>query len=137
MAQRHGKHTVVMLGAQDFSAHADNTEFSDEYETAETTTYGRKRKNYLKGLGDGTITTGGTYDDGAAGPGAIFEAAILDETPVAFTYRQAGTGATLPQRIVDVLVTKYSTSSPVADKVAWTAEMQMVGDEIDDTPQPA
>lgn len=136
MAQRHGKDTVVMLGVQDFSAHADNTEFSDEYETSETTTYGRKRKNYIKGLGDGTITTGGTYDDGATGPGAIFQAAILSETPTTFTYRQAGTGTGLPQREVEVLVTKYSTSSPVADKVAWSAEMQMVSDEIDDTPQP-
>jgi hypothetical protein len=135
MAQRHGKDTVVKLGAQDFSAHADNTEFSDEYDTAETTTYGRKRKNYVKGLGDGTITTGGTYDDGAAGPGAIFQAAILSETPATFIYQQAGTGTGLPQRSVDVLVTKYSTSSPVADKVAWSAELQMVGDEIDDTPQ--
>lgn len=135
MPQRHGKHTVVKLGADDFSAHADNTEFSDEYETAETTTYGRKRKNYVKGLGDGTITTGGTYNDSAGGPGEIFEAAILSEVPVAFLYQPAGTGTGLPQRSVDVLVTKYSTSSPVADKVAWSAEMQMVSDEIDDTPQ--
>jgi hypothetical protein len=134
--QRHGKHTVVMLGVEDFSAHADNTEFSEEFDTSETTTYGRKRKNFVKGLGNGTITTGGTYDDGASGPAAVFKPHLESDTPVDFTYRPAGTGAGLPQRVVSVLVTKFSTSSPVADKVAWSAEMQMVSDEIDDTPQP-
>jgi hypothetical protein len=32
-------------------------------------------------------------------------------------------------------VKKFVTSHPAADKVAWSAEFQMVSDEIDDTPQ--
>jgi hypothetical protein len=135
MAQRHGKDTVVTIGGDDFSAHADNTEFADEYDMSETTTYGRKRKNYIQGLGDGTITTGGTYDDSVGGPGEIFQALIASGATVAFVFQISGAGTGKPQRTVDVKVSKYSTSSPVADKVAWSAELQMVGDEIDDTPQ--
>lgn len=135
MAQLHGKHTKVTIDAEDYSAHSDSTEWSDETDMSETTTYGRKRKNYLAGLEDGKITVGGTYDDGAAGPAAIFEPIKSAGLPVEFVILVAGAGTGKPSRKVDVLVKTFTVSSPVADKVAWSAELQMVGDEIDLTPQ--
>lgn len=135
MTFAHGKDTFVSIDAQDYSPFANSTEFNDETEMGEVTGYGRKRKNYIGGIEDGTITTGGSYDYGATGPGAIFIPLKKSKEVVEFIYQIAGTGTGLPQRAVDVIVKKFTTSSPVADKVAWSAELQMVSDEIDDTPQ--
>jgi hypothetical protein len=131
----HGKDTVVKIGGDDLSAYTDSTEFNDETAMSKVTTYGRQRENYVSGLGDGTITIGGSYDYGVTGPGAILNPLKLSGATEPFIYQVAGTGTGLPQRLVDVKVKKFTTSSPVADKVAWSAELQMVGDEINDDAQ--
>jgi len=135
MTNFHGKVTVVKLNNVDYSAFANSTDFKDATETHENTTYGRDRKTYAAGLGDGTVSVGGFYDNTAvSGPRALFKPLKAAGTAVPFTYRPEGTGAGKAQSLVNVIVSSFEESSPVGDMVTWTAELQMTG-VLDETPQ--
>lgn len=134
MAFRHGKDTVVTLNAVDLSAFSNSTAFNDETEANETTTYGRNRKTYMGGLGDGKVTLQGVYDDGAAGPRATIKPLKAAGTAVEFVFQPEGVGAGKAQSVVDVIVTAYNETAPVGDVIAWTCEMQMTG-PLDETDQ--
>ncbi len=130
MAFIHGKNTVVLWGAVNLSAFAESTDWNDETDAEDVTTYGptRTRKSYAGSLGDGKITCTGTADDGAAGPAAILEPLKDAAALVTFTLRKKGTGSGLPQKIVSVIITAYNETLPVAGYSKWTCEMQMSGD---------
>lgn len=126
MAFIHGKGTFVSLDGDDLSTYTNNTEYSGEADTHETTTYGKNSKTYAGGLKDGTATISGIYDDGAAGPRAVIKPLL--GTTVEFIYRPEGTGATKPQDTVDVIVQSYEETAPVGDMIAWSAELQFTDD---------
>lgn len=130
MAFRHGKDTVVKLEETDISGITNQTAFNDGKDTHDTTTYGNERKTYIAGLGDGTVTISGNSSDGPTGARAIIEPLMDAGDPVAFTFQPYGTGTGLAQTVVDVIVSKFNESNPVADKVAWTAELQMTGPKV-------
>jgi len=134
MAFRHGKDTVVLLNSSDISPYTNTTAMTDETDTNEVTCYGAARKAYIAGLGDGTFTIGGVYDDTVAGPRAIIKPLKAAGAPVNFKYRPEGTGAGKAQSSVSVIIKSFNTSSPVAEQVAWTAELQMTG-TLDETNQ--
>lgn len=134
MAFRHGKDTVVKLNAIDLSAFSNQTQFGDETEANETTTYGRARKTYMGGLGDGKITLQGVYDDGASGPRAIIKPLKAAGTAVTFLFQPEGTGSGKAQSSVSVIITAFNETAPVADVIGWTCEMQMTG-PLDETDQ--
>lgn len=136
MAKKHGRHTVVKLNSVDLSAFTNNTEFNDEVENHDTTTYGNERKTYDAGLGDGTITISGFYDDGASGPRATIRPLMVAKAAVPFLYQPEGTGSGKAQSAVDVLINSYTESAPVADMITWECELQMTGD-LDETDQSA
>lgn len=135
MTNVHGKNTVVTLNGVDYSAFSNSTDFKDATEAHETTTYGRNRKTYHSGLGDGTVSVGGLYDNTvSSGPRNLFKPLKAAGSAVEFVYRPEGTGSGKAQSIVDVIITQFDESSPVGDMVTWTAELQMTGD-LDETPQ--
>jgi hypothetical protein len=135
MTNVHGKVTVVTLNGVDYSAYANKTDFKDSTDTHENTTYGRDRKTYHGGLGDGTVSVGGFYDNTAvAGPRALFKPLKAAGNAVVFVYRPEGTGAGKAQSIVSVLISSFEESSPVGDMVTWSAELQMTG-VLDETAQ--
>jgi hypothetical protein len=134
MAFKHGQDTVVKLNAVDLSAFTNTTSFGDETETHEVTCYGNSRKRYSAGLGDGKVTIGGVYDDGASGPRATIKPLKAAGTAVAFIFQPEGTGAGKAQSTVDVIIKSYNESAPVGDMISWTAELQMDGD-LDETDQ--
>lgn len=134
MAFRHGKDTVVTLNAVNLSAFSNSTAFNDETEANETTTYGRARKTYMAGLGDGKVTLQGVYDDGASGPRATILPLKAAGTAVEFVFQPEGVGVGKAQSTVDVIITAYNEAAPVGDVIAWTCEMQMTGPK-DDTDQ--
>ena len=53
---------------------------------------------------------------------------------MSLVYRPEGTGSGKPEAEVDVLVSSYEESAPVADMITFTAELQG-SDDIDDTAQ--
>jgi hypothetical protein len=134
MTNVHGSGTFVSLDGEDVSPFTNSTTFGDGSDVHETTTYGRSRKTYFAGLGDGKITIGGFYDNGATGPRAVIKPLMAAGDPVEFIYRPEGTGAGLPQSKVDVVISSFNESSPVGDMVTWTCELQMT-DDLDESDQ--
>lgn len=135
MALRHGKDTVVRINSTDISAFTNSTAMTDETDTNEVTCYGAARKAYIAGLGDGSFTIGGVHDDSIAGARAVIKPLKAAGTAVPFQYRPEGTGSGKAQSSVNVIVKSFNMSSPVAEQVAWTAELQMTG-ALDETNQP-
>lgn len=135
MAFAHGRDTVVKLNDVDLSLFTNATTFNDSTDSHDVTCYGADRKAYNSGLGDGTVTIAGVYDDGATGPRATIKPLKAAGTAVTFLFQPEGTGSGKAESSVSVIVTAYNESAPVADMISWTAELQMTGDltETDQT----
>jgi hypothetical protein len=69
------------------------------------------------------MSAGGIYDNTAStGPRAVIEPLVGTKVPA--VRRPEGTGSGKPQDTVDVVVTSYVETSPVADMVTWSVELQ-------------
>lgn len=132
MAFIHGKETVIKLGASDLSAFTNTSTFTRTADSHDVTTYGKDDHVFAGGLGNGTASMGGIYDNGATGPRDVIEPLI--GTEVVLTRQPEGTGSGLPQDVVDVIITSYVETSPVADMVSWSCEMQL-SDAVNSTNQ--
>lgn len=125
MAKTHGKKTVVIIDAVDLSQYSNNSTVEITADSHDTTTYGKDWHVFDAGLLTSNFTVSGFYDSTAStGPRAKLEALIIAATKVNFKHRPEGTGSGLPQDSVDVLVTKYTQTHPVADYVTWSVELQ-------------
>jgi len=122
MAWVHGKNTVIILSGSDLSTYCNTSSFGRKSDKHDLTTYGKDDHVYDGGLGDGSASIGGFYDNTAAGPRDIIEPLI--GTVVTLIRRPEGTGSGKPQDLVDVLVEEYVETSPVADYVTWSAKLQ-------------
>lgn len=122
MAFVHGRDTFISIAATDLSAFTNTSEFTRTADSHDVTTYGKDDHVFSGGLGNGTFTCGGVYDNGASGPRDTLEPLI--GTVVALIRRPEGTGSGLPQDTVNILITSYVETSPVADMVAWSLEGQ-------------
>lgn len=127
MARSHGKETVIILDGNNISAYCDTSELNQEVDEHDVTTYGSDDHVVDYGLGSGSMTMGGVYDNTAAGPKAIIEGIQDGRALVTLIRRIEGTGSGLPQESVSVLVKKYTETAPVADYVRWTCEMTKSG----------
>lgn len=135
MAKLHGRHTVVTLGGDSLTAFSNNSQLEITSDSHDTTTYGNDSHIFSGGLLNGTCTISGFYDTTAAtGPRAVIQPLI--GTVVELVHQPEGAGATKPQDVVDVLVTKYTQTHPVADMVTWSVDLQFSGD-VDSTAQSA
>lgn len=128
MAFVHGKDTYVSLDDQDVSTFTNSTTYNREADSHDVTTYGKGSHVFQGGLKGGTCTLSGVYESGASGPRAVI--APMLGTTVEFIFRPEGTGTGLPEDTVDVVVTAYNESSPVADMIQWTAELQLSDDVV-------
>lgn len=134
MAFKHGKGTVVSIDGDSMTAFSNNIEFKRTADSHDVTTFGKNSHVYEGGLLDGTATVTGIYDDGEASPEATISPLI--GTVVELVYQPEGVGSGKPTRTVDVLVMGYTETSPVADMITWTAELQM-SDDVTNTTQGA
>lgn len=132
MAFIHGKETFISLDANDLSAFSNTSSLTRAADSHDVTAYGADNHAFFGGLGNGTCSIGGIYDNGVTGPRAVIEPLV--GTVVELIRRPEGTGAGLPEVTVDVLVVNYVETAPVADMVTWTAELQLSG-AVDDTAQ--
>lgn len=135
MAFVHGKDLAVSLDGDSLSAYCNNVEFEQEAEAHDVTTFGKDSKVFFGGLKEGTATLEGTYDNTAGtGPAAVVRPLL--GTTVEFIYQPEGVGSGKPTHTVDVVVTNYSETAPVADMVTWSAELQL-SDDVATTTQGA
>lgn len=127
MAFIHGKNTVITLDGDDLSTYTTTSNFEKSSDSHDVTTYGKDAHVFAGGLLNGTATMSGIYDSTAStGPRAVIEPLV--GTNVTLIRRPEGTGSGLPQDSVNVLVTKYTETNPVADMVTWSCDMQLSDD---------
>ncbi len=134
MAFVHGKNTYLSLDGDDLSAFCTTSTLTRKADKHDVTTYGSNSHKYQGGLGDGTASISGVYDNTATGPRGVIEPLI--GTTVELIRRPDGTGSGKAQDTVDVVVEEYVETSPVADMVTWSATLQLTGD-VDSTAQSA
>lgn len=126
MANVHTKLTIVKLGAADISTFSNESEFVRKADVHDKTCYGADDHVYHGGLGDSTFKVGGLYDNTATtGSRNVIEPLI--GTTVVLTRQLEGAGSGKPQDVVDMVVTSYTESSPVADMIKWSMEGQCSG----------
>ena len=127
MAFVHGKGSVVSLGGSDLSIYSNSVEWERSGDSHDVTTYGKNAHVKQGGLLDGSASISGIYDNTASvGPRAVINPKI--GTVVALVWRPEGTGAGKPMDTVNVLVTTYSESSPVADMITFSVELELSDD---------
>jgi hypothetical protein len=135
MGKQHGRHTVVTLDGEALTQYANNSQLEITADSHDTTTYGKDSHVFSGGLKNGTATISGFYDSTAlTGPRAVL--LPLVGTVVELIHQPEGVGSGKPQDKVDVLVTKYTQTHPVADMVTWAVDLQF-SDDVDSTPQAA
>lgn len=128
MAFRHGKYAEITVNSNDLSAFCDSAELSIDVDTAETSTFGSDWKTHLAGLAGGTIELSGNYDPTATtGPAAVLMALI---GAAAFPVVLFPGGDVTGQRshTFNAILTSYSESSPVGDKVTFSASLLADGE---------
>ncbi|QJY51251.1 hypothetical protein [Pseudonocardia broussonetiae] len=132
MAFVHGKGTAVTIDGGDLSVYTNNVAFNRSADTHDVTTFGKGSKVYAAGLKDGTGTVSGIYDNTAlVSPGAVLRP-LVGAAAVQLVYMPEGAGTGKPVATVDVLVTGYEETAPVADMVTWSCSLQF-SDDIADT----
>ena len=127
MAFVHGKGSVTTLGGSDLSAYGNSVEWGRKADVHDVTTFGKNAHVKQGGLLDGTAKIEGIYDNTATvGPRAVINPKI--GTVVALVWRPEGTGTGKPQETVNVLVAGYTESSPVADMIKWSVDLELSDD---------
>lgn len=116
----------------DISAYCDNVQMPRQIETADTTGFGvsGSAKTYVVGLVDGTISISGSFDaNGASSVDAVLSGVLGQDASLTFLYKvsNAAVSATNPSWGGECFMTSYEVSSPVADKVSFSAEFQITG----------
>jgi hypothetical protein len=123
----HGRNTQVFLAGVNLSSNTTNSQVELTADSHDITTYGKNSHVFQGGLLNGSGTVSGIYDKSVSdGPRVAVRPLI--GTTVAFIHRPEGTGTGLPQDSVQVVVTKYTQTSPVADMVTWAIDLQFSDD---------
>lgn len=130
MATTHGKGACFKLDNQagtlvDLSAYCDTMDVSLTSDNAEDTTYStatHPAKGYLPGLKDGTISVGGPWDS----PLDRHMDLILGRAGT-FEVGPDGSGTGDVKYTGEGILTEYSVSPPVNDKITWSATIQVTG----------
>jgi hypothetical protein len=132
MAFRHGKGAAFKLDNSsgslvDLSAYIDEVGFPQSVETGETTTFGKTAKTYIVGLTDSTLSVNGKWDSTLDAHVAAVIAAQSAGTvaSVSFEYGPEGTASGRIKYSGEALVTSFEVSSPVADVVTFSLELQV------------
>lgn len=126
MARIHGKNTVITIDGTDMSSFIDDSTFSQSGDVHDTTAYGQDNRSYIGGLIDGTFSISGHYDDGTDNPRDAIPA-LLGGAAVTIVRSPEGTGTGLAQDSFSAICTSYDESSPVDDKISFSADFQITG----------
>jgi len=127
-----GHNTVISLDnaggtPTDISVYVDSVSgFDLGSASLDVTAFTNTAQNFILGLDTSpSVTISGSWDDGTFH--TFMTAARATKTPKTFRVSYAGTAATKPYVQAEVLITSYSISSGAADKVSWTASLQVTG----------
>ncbi len=125
MAFYHGRLGEFTLNSVALTTFCDSLEIGIETDTAEVTTFGDSWKEFIAGTSGGTISISGSFDPTTtSGPASAITGTL--RTVVTFIAEPAGSAAT-QHRTGSCIVTSYSESADVGDRVTFSAEMQITG----------
>lgn len=129
MAFRHGRYAEITVNAKDLSAFCDSADLGIDVDTSDTTVFGASWKTAIAGLAGATLELSGDYDPTATtGPAAVLTA-LIGADPFAVVVYPGGNVSGQVSRSFDAILTKYKESSPVGDKVTFSASL-LVTDAI-------
>lgn len=131
MAFRHGSKAQLTVNGVDLSTFCDSIELSISPETADTTAFGSTWRTMIPGLIGASLSVSGNYDPTAStGPAdAIFAAITAQNTAgyVAVVDKPGGTATGQRTNSFNAIVSGYTESSAVDDKVTFGFELTVTG----------
>lgn len=131
MAFRHGSKAELTVNSVNLSAFCDSIELSISPETADVTAFGSTWRNFIPGLIGATLSASGSYDPAAStGPADAIFAAITAQNSagyVAVVDKPGGTASGQRTNSFNAIVSGYTESSAVDDKVAFGFELTVTG----------
>lgn len=122
-----GKSGHVAVSGTTLSTFCTNVDgFPGKVDTLDTTTYGKNRKTYIPGLGDGNISMSFNWDPTAVtGPDAVLSALIVTPALVTVVHGPQGNTTGQVKYSVSAILTDWKVSTPVAGLVTGSATFQM------------
>lgn len=127
MAFRHGRFAEITIAANDLSDYCDTADLSIDVDTSDTSTFGSTWKTAITGMAGATVDLGGNYDPTATtGPAAVLTGLIGDD-PFAVEVFPGGDVTGQASRTFNAILTSYKESSPVGDKVTFSASLLVTG----------
>lgn len=130
MAPRAGRFAAVTAGGTALSAYIDSSEYSQDIDTAETTTYSTSSnsKTYIVTLQGATLSFSGHWDPtSSTGPAALINTIISAGTAVTWVHYPGGTASGQRSNTFSGIVTNFTESSDVGDDVKFSCEVLMTG----------
>jgi hypothetical protein len=128
MAFRHGKNAQITINAIDLSTFCDSVELGIDIDTADTTMFGSTWNSALVGLIGATVPLSGAYDPTAStGPASAIWTCITGGVPVAVVLKPGGTLTGQRTNSFNAILTNYTETSAVNDKVVFKAELLVTG----------
>lgn len=122
---RHGKKTAVLFGNYNLSSYLNEASMSSQSETSETTAFGDSAKTYITSLQDATVSLSGMFE-GLAND-ATLNTALTNTNSTLVTICTTGLVAGEPCFFGVSRSNSYEISSPVADVVTVTSDLQLDG----------
>lgn len=126
MAFYHGKAAEITVNSKNLSAFCDSADLSIDIDTADTTTFSASWKTALAGLAGGSLELSGNFDPTTTTGPASALTSLIGAAPFAVIYEPAGAAAT-QSRTFNAILTSYKESSPVGDKVTFSAGLLVTG----------
>lgn len=126
MAFKHGKAAEITVNSVALSTFCDTADLNIDIDTADTTTFGASWKTALAGLAGGSLELKGNFDPTTTtGPASALTSLIGDD-PFPVVYEPGG-AASNQSRTFNAILTNYKESSPVGDKVTFSATLLVTG----------
>lgn len=128
LAFTHGKNSAYFIDdtsavLTDISSFVDSVEgLPGEQEFADVTAYGDEGHRNIPGLENSSHTIGGSWD-----PTLDAILGVRRTATASFEFGPAGSAVGSVKYSGECWITSYAVSSPVAEKVSWTANIQVDG----------
>jgi len=128
MAFKHGSDSTVTVDDSGGTARSitgvDNVTFTQNGEPAEVTSLGDNAKAFIAGLKDASCSISGSWDVTATTGNDVVLGGIVGGSAGTIVYSPDGGTTTYT---FEAFCTSYEMSSPVADKVSFSADFQQTG----------
>jgi len=123
MAKVHGKGQYLKIGTSVASGSSSSIDWEDSGAVSDTTSMGDDSETGIPGIGSGSFTATGWYDDGTAD--ALLAMANTQQT---VEYGPEGNASGKPKLSAPFLITSVRTGGSVRDTMALTITGTRVGD---------